>query len=116
MMATELLDGVWLQDEKRATTTTTVLALGATSAWSSIPRWSRRIPVEVSELTRGRWTVTLGWSTHRTGTMSLVVRLGAEVVRFATRSEPQLCAVERGELEAYLEASAPATRPGSAGS
>ena len=109
MMATELLDGVWLHTSKRAATTTTVIALGDHECMVVDPAMEPPDLVEVAELVRevGR-TVTVGWSTHPHWDHVLwSSRLGTEVVRFATRRNAELCRVERRELEAYLEDECP---------
>jgi len=109
MMVTELLDSVWLHTSKRAATTTTVLALGEHECMVVDPAMEPSDLVEVAALVRevGR-TVTLGWSTHPHWDHVLwSSQLGAEVVRFATRRNAELCAAERIELRAYLEKECP---------
>jgi glyoxylase-like metal-dependent hydrolase (beta-lactamase superfamily II) len=117
MTVTELLDGVWLHTSKRATTTTTVLALGEHECMVVDPAMEPSDLVDVSALVRevGR-TVTLGWSTHPHWDHVLwSSELGAEVVRFATRRNAELCAAEQAELEAYLESECPGHETGLCG-
>ena len=73
--------------------------------------------VEVAALVRevGR-TVKLGWSTHPHWDHVLWSSpLGAEVVRFATRRNAEMCAAEQAELEAYLEKECPGHETGLCG-
>jgi glyoxylase-like metal-dependent hydrolase (beta-lactamase superfamily II) len=117
MKVTELLDGVWLHTSERAMTTTTVLALGERECMVVDPAMQPSDLDEIAALVRqlGR-TVTLGWSTHPHWDHVLwSSQLGAEVVRFATRRNAELCAAERDELEDYLEKECPGHETGLCG-
>ena len=109
MAVTELLDGVWLHTSERATTTTTVLALGEQECLVVDPAMEPSDLDEIAAMVRGLgWTVTLGWSTHPHWDHVLwSSQLGADVVRFATRQNAELCTAELRQLEVYIGTECP---------
>jgi glyoxylase-like metal-dependent hydrolase (beta-lactamase superfamily II) len=98
-------------------TTTTVLALGEHDCMVVDPAMEPSDLDEIAALVRELGlTVTLGWSTHPHWDHILwSSQLGADVVRFATRQNAQLCAAELGKVEAYLEKECPGHETGLCG-
>ncbi len=109
MAVSELLDGAWLHTSARDMTTTTVLALGEQECMVIDPAVSPSDLDEVAVLVRRLgWAVRLGWSTHPHWDHVLwSSRLGADVVRFATRRNAEFCAAGLGQLEADVDKECP---------